>query len=131
MNRDDYLKMLDSNMGVEEIAKILQQREAAPIEPINWKTEEHLETDFTKQPAMPIEVDADVVDRPASQRMFGSPIYDQNGDLRCRSCGAILSRSMSGSGEGIACCSNIGCQANGFAYAEGSYTNNPHRRIFP
>ena len=127
VNRSDYLRMLDSGADARDIAKSLMQREAAPTTPVNWKEQEHLETDFTKAPAMPVQVDTDIWDRPNSQRIYGTPVYDQNGDLRCRCCGGIMSRASSGSGEGIASCSDPGCNANGFAYAEGSVTHNPHR----
>jgi hypothetical protein len=120
--------MLDAGVDSQEISRIMQQREAAPSAPIDWRAAEHLETDFTKDVGIPIDVTADKFDRPSSQRVFGSPTYDQNGNLRCRCCGMPISRSLSPNGEAIACCSNIGCQANGFAYAEGSYSNNPHRR---
>jgi hypothetical protein len=129
MNRADYIRMLDSGMDSQEISKVLQQREDAPTEAFNWKATEHLETDFVNKPAMDIHVEADVHDKPPSQRLFGTPIYDQNGDMRCRCCGQVMSRSLSGSGEGIASCFNVGCNANGFAYAEGSYTRNPHRAV--
>ena len=128
MRNAEYLRLLDQGVDSQEISRIMQQRESAPSAPISWREAEHLETDFVDRIGIPIEVTADKFDRPPSQRMFGSPVYDQNGDLRCRSCGAVLARSMTGSGEGIACCSNVGCKANGFAYAEGSYANNPHRK---
>lgn len=121
--------MLDSGMDSAEISRIMHQRESAPAEPLNWRAQERTETDFTSGVGIPIDVSADKFDRPPSQRMFGSPVYDQNGDMRCRCCGQVMSRAMSNSGEGIAACSNVGCSANGFAYAEGSYSNNPHRPV--
>lgn len=119
--------MLDSNMDPRDIGAALMRREATPTTPVNWKEQERLETDFTKAPALPVQIEAEMVDRPSSQRIYGTPVYDQNGDLRCRCCGGVMSRAASGSGEGIASCSDPGCTANGFAYAEGSVVHNPHR----
>jgi hypothetical protein len=127
MNHADYIRLLDSGMSSEDISKVLQQREEAPAEAFDWKASEHLETDFVTKPPMNIEIFSDVHDQPPTQRLYGAPVYDQNGDMRCRCCGQVMGRSLSGSGEGIASCSNIGCQANGFAYAEGSYIRNPAR----
>ena len=127
MNDKDYLRLIDSGADSETIGKMLLEKERAPTQPLNWKEHEHLETDFVSKPPMGIQVEANRFDRPPSQRLFGSPVYDQGGDLRCRCCGQVLTRSMSVRGEGIASCANVGCDANGFAYAEGSYANNPHR----
>jgi hypothetical protein len=127
MQRGDYLRMLDSGMDSETIAKIMAEKQAAPSEAFDWKAQERLETDFVTRPAMPIRVESDIYDRPSTQRLYGAPVYDQSGELHCRSCGQVVNRTISRSGEGIAMCSNIGCNANGFAYAEGSFLRNPHR----
>jgi hypothetical protein len=127
MNQSEYLRLIDTGVESDEISKVMQAKEPSRTVPVNWRETEHLRTDFTQEPAMPVRVEADVVDQPSTQRMYGAPAYDQNGDLRCRCCGGVLGRSMSGSGEGIAVCTDPGCLANGFAYAEGSYTRNPHR----
>ena len=127
MNRNDYLRMLDSGADSQDIAKELRIREETPQISLNWKENEHLQTDFVSRPAMDVRIESDVVDRPYSQRMYGTPVYDQNGDMHCRCCGEVISRTVSARGEGIAVCSNVGCQANGFAYCEGSFTHNPHR----
>lgn len=119
--------MIDSGADVETIAKAMQRPEETPKSAIDWNQEQHLETDFTKQPAMDFRIEADIVDQKPTQRMFGTPVYDRNGDMRCRCCGEVVGRTVSNSGEGIAVCSNIGCNANGFAYAEGSFIRNPHR----
>ena len=91
----------------------------------NWWEEEHLETDFTKFQIA--EVASDVYDQPAKQRIFGSPLYDQSGNLRCRCCGGFLGRSLTKHGLGVAACSNTGCEAHGFEFAEGSFFSNPGR----
>lgn len=94
---------------------------------MSWREEEHLRTDFTQDYALPVEVASDVYDKPHSQRIFGSPVYDQEGNMRCRCCGGFMARSMSRGGNGVAACSDTGCSANGFEFVEGSYTANPHR----
>jgi hypothetical protein len=127
MNQRDYLRMLDSGMDSADISKRLLDEDQAPSEAFNWKEAEHLETDFVTRPPMGIQVDANRFLDKSSQRIYGTPQYDQNGDMRCRCCGQVMSRAVSNSGEGIASCANIGCNAQGFAYAEGSSTHNPHR----
>jgi hypothetical protein len=121
--------MIDSGADPVDIGKVLLRKEPGETQPFNWKEQERLRTDFTKEPAMPVVVEADSVDRPSSQRIYGNPTYDQNGDLRCRCCGGVMGRNAIGTGEGIAVCTDIGCRANGFAYAEGSVTRNPHRGL--
>lgn len=93
---------------------------------MNWREESHLETDFSKFQIA--EVASDVYDQPARQRIFGSPVYDQDGNLRCRACGKLMARSVTKSGTGLSVCSDAGCSAGGFEFAEGSYFNNPGRR---
>ena len=95
--------------------------------PMSWWDEQRLKTDFTKDYALPVEVSSDVYDKPHSQRVFGSPVYDQEGNMRCRCCGGFMARSMGRNGNGLAICSDTGCQASGFEFVEGSYTANPHR----
>lgn len=92
----------------------------------NWWEEEHLETDFTKG-ALALEVVSEVYDRPARQRIYGSPLYDQNGNLRCRACGQPMGRALGKNGVGVAACSDTGCSAHGFEFAEGSFFSNPGR----
>jgi hypothetical protein len=92
----------------------------------NWWEEEHLDTDFTKG-ALALEVISEVYDQPAKQRIFGSPLYDREGNLRCRACGGMMGRSMSKNGLGVSACSDSGCSAHGFEFAEGSYFSNPGR----
>ncbi|GAC1687190.1 MAG: hypothetical protein PVS2B2_26050 [Candidatus Acidiferrum sp.] len=90
----------------------------------NW-WEAPLETDFTKQAP---EVEATIYDQPGKQRIYGSPVYDRDGNLRCRCCGATMSRSVSRNGYGLAACTDTGCEATGFEFAEGSYFSDPGRR---
>jgi hypothetical protein len=114
-------------MDSVEITKAMVQQERKETVPYNWKENQHLETDFVNHAAMDVQVEVDKVDQPHSQRMFGTPVYDQHGDMRCRCCGGVMGRSTTNGGEAIAACSDVGCKANGFAYAEGSYVYNPHR----
>jgi hypothetical protein len=93
---------------------------------MNWWEDEHLETDFTKG-ALALEVVSEVYDLPSKQRIYGSPLYDQDGNLRCRACGRPMNRAMSNRGVGVASCSDVGCKANGFEFAEGSFFSNPGR----
>lgn len=93
---------------------------------MSWKDDERLETDFTKG-ALGIEIVSDFHDQRPTQRIFASPIYDQQGNLRCRSCGAPLVRGSNSRGEGLASCGDTGCPAHGFEFLEGSFTANPHR----
>src|SRR5271163_1548444 len=121
--------MLDSGMDSADISKAMQQQERRETEPYDWKAQQHLETDFVTRDPLGVPVEIDKVDQPYTQRLFGAPTYDSNGDMRCRSCGGPMGRSTSGGGsEAIAACSDIGCPANGFAYAEGSFVHNPHRQ---
>lgn len=93
---------------------------------MSWKDDEHLETDFSRS-YLSMEVITDIHDQPSAQRIFGSPIYDQEGNLRCRACGAPLARTSGRHGEGLASCNDTGCAAYGFEFIEGSFTANPHR----
>jgi len=119
--------MLDSGMDSVDITKAMQEQERKETEPYNWKAAERLETDFVTNAPMDVRVEVDKVDQPPSQRLYGAPVYDQNGDMRCRCCGGIMGRTTTHGGEGIAVCTDIGCNANGFSYAEGSFVHNPHR----
>jgi hypothetical protein len=97
----------------------------------NW-WEGPLETDFSKPPyggkgALDLEVVSEVYDRAATSRIYGSPVYDREGNLRCRACGQPMGRSMSKYGLGVAACTDTGCRAGGFEFAEGSFHSNPGR----
>ena len=74
------------------------------------------------------EVETSVYDQPPTQRVFGNPVYDNDGNLRCRACGGVLARSTSRFGEGLATCSDTGCKAHGLEFVEGSFRSNPARR---
>lgn len=93
---------------------------------MSWWDDQRLETDFTRG-ALGIEIVSDVIDQPSSQRVYGSPVYDREGNLRCRSCGAPLTRTSGRHGEGLASCNDTGCAAHGFEFLEGSFTANPNR----
>lgn len=88
----------------------------------NWHEERHLETDHTRTWTVENELTTN-----EARHIYGTPVYDQNGDLRCRSCGAPVSRAMSANGNGFAACSDSGCCAHGFNFLEGSSLNNPSR----
>lgn len=92
----------------------------------NWWEYEHLDTDYSNG-ALSIEVLAEVYDQAPTQRIYPSPVYDREGNLRCRACGAIMTRSMSKNGLGVSACSDTGCPASGFEFAEGSFFSNPGR----
>ena len=91
-----------------------------------WWENAHLETDFTHR--MEFEVESQVFDQRPTQRVYGNPIYDRDGQLRCRACGSVMARSMSRNATGLAVCSDTACPAHGFEFVEGSFYSNPGRR---
>lgn len=93
---------------------------------IKWWENEHLDTDFTKG-VLGTELVADFHYEPSTQRIFGNPVYDREGNLRCRSCGTPLIRGTNSRGESLASCNDIACPSHGFEFLEGSFTANPNR----
>ena len=73
------------------------------------------------------DVSSDIYDKLATQRVYPTPAYNQDGDLVCRACGGAMARSLTGKGAGEAVCSNTGCSAHGFTFLEGSYSHSPSR----
>lgn len=88
----------------------------------NWFEEQHLGANYTET----WQVDSQTVPSEA-RRIYPAPVYDANGDLRCRSCGGVVSRSVGGTGHGFASCSDVGCPNHGFEFLEGSVLTNPSR----
>jgi len=61
------------------------------------------------------------------ERVYGTPVYDENGDLKCRCCGKPMVNEMSGNGDSFTSCTDTGCEAYGFEFMSGSYRRNPSR----